>query len=200
MASSSDDWITVTSGNSGYGNGIVNYSVDDNIVANSSTDPRSGTITIAGYTFFIDQEGISCSYGISPTSDSLTSVGGAGSVSVTASPDDCSWTATSNDSWITVVSGDTGNGNGSVDYTVEANSTADASTDPRMGTVSIAGHIFTVTQSGLPVITGPASLVNATDGAAYGPVSFTASGTVPITWSITAGSLPTGMTLAPDGT
>jgi len=44
-------WITVTSGASGSGNGIVTYSV----AANSSTSSRTGTFTIAGLTFTVTQ-------------------------------------------------------------------------------------------------------------------------------------------------
>jgi hypothetical protein len=54
----------------------------------------------------------------------------------------CAWTAGSNASWITVTSGSPGTGNGSVGYTVAANTGA-----LRTGTVTIAGHPFTVTQA-----------------------------------------------------
>ena len=48
-----------------------------------------------------------------------------------------------------------------------------------------------------PTITAPSSpLANGSPGVAYAPVTFTASGATPITWSVTAGALPPGMTLA----
>jgi hypothetical protein len=56
----------------------------------------------------------------------------------------CSWTAVSNVSWITIVSGKSGTGNGTVKYSVSQN-TATAS---RTGTLTIGGQTFTVTQSG----------------------------------------------------
>ena len=52
-ATSNDSWITITSGNSGSGNGTVNYSVSTN-----TGSQRTGTITIAGQTFTVTQEGI----------------------------------------------------------------------------------------------------------------------------------------------
>ncbi len=55
----------------------------------------------------------------------------------------------SNDSWITVTGGSSGNGNGTVDYTVDANPDA----TQRIGTITIAGQTFTVTQSGANVCT-----------------------------------------------
>lgn len=47
-----------------------------------------------------------------------------------------------------------------------------------------------------PVITTPASpLATALGGAPFVPVTFEASGSTPITWSVTSGALPPGMTL-----
>lgn len=45
-------WITVTAGSSGTGNGSVNYSV----AANPLASPRSGTITIGGQFFTVNQD------------------------------------------------------------------------------------------------------------------------------------------------
>src|SRR5262249_18139795 len=52
-----------------------------------------------------------CSYSISPTTASVGSGIGTGSVSVTV-PSGCSWTATSNAGWISITSGASGSGNG----------------------------------------------------------------------------------------
>lgn len=52
-AVSNASFITVTSGSSGSGNGTVNYSV----AANGLTTARTGTITIAGQTFTVNQAG-----------------------------------------------------------------------------------------------------------------------------------------------
>ncbi len=48
----------------------------------------------------------------------------------------------SNDSWITVTAGSTGIGNGTVFYSVSANTTGRS----RVGTITIAGKVFTLTQ------------------------------------------------------
>ena len=50
-AVSNDSFIDITSGSSGTGNGTVNFTVDP------SAGPRSGTLTIAGLTFTVNQEG-----------------------------------------------------------------------------------------------------------------------------------------------
>ena len=140
QATSQDTWITVTSGASGAGDGGVGYSV----AANPGTSPRTGTIVIADQTFTIMQDGSSCTYSISAPSINVPSSGGSGfTVSVTAASG-CFWSATSNDSWITVTSGASGTGNGTVYFSVAANS----STSSRNGSIMIAGQTFTVTQAG----------------------------------------------------
>lgn len=50
-----------------------------------------------------------------------------------------------------------------------------------------------------PTITSPAFLVTGTVDTLYPTTTFTASGTSPITWSITAGTLPTGMSFSSAG-
>ena len=136
---SNASWITITSGGSGSGNGTVNYSV----AANSGGSPRTGTMTIAGQTFTVNQGGGGCSFSISPTSNSFSSSGGTGSVSVNAGSG-CSWTAASNVPWITITSGGSGSGNGTVNFSVAANTGG----SPRTGTMTIAEQTFTVNQDG----------------------------------------------------
>ncbi|MBF0606539.1 MAG: M6 family metalloprotease domain-containing protein [Magnetococcales bacterium] len=86
---------------------------------------------------------ICTSYTITPTGKGFTSSGGYDTVSVTVNTG-CPWTATSNNSWITITSGTSGSGNGTVAYTVSANTSA----SQRTGTMTIAGQTFTVTQEG----------------------------------------------------
>jgi hypothetical protein len=57
----------------------------------------------------------------------------------------CAWTASSRVSWITVTSGASGTGNGSVAFSVAANPGG-----TRDGTLSIGGQTFTVTQGAPP--------------------------------------------------
>ena len=156
-AVNNDAWITVTGGASGSGNGTVSYSVD------ASTGPaRTGTITIGGQTFTVNQAS-GCTWVIDPTSASVAAGGGGGSVSVTAGPG-CGWTAVSNDAWITVTGGASGSGSGSVDYSVAVN------TGPvRSGTVTIGGESFTVNQaSGCSWALDPTSVSVGTGGGSGG--------------------------------
>ena len=139
IATSNAAWITITSGSNGTGSGAVNYSVS----ANPSSISRSGTMTIAGQTFTVNQDGAACTYSILPMSRSHGSGAETGSVDVTTLAG-CSWTAASNNSWITITSGGSSSGNGTVTYSVAAN----AGTSSRTGTLIIAGLTFTLTQDG----------------------------------------------------
>jgi PKD repeat protein/GH25 family lysozyme M1 (1,4-beta-N-acetylmuramidase) len=137
-AASNAAWITVTSGATGSGNGAVGYSV----AANPAQSVRTGTLTIAGQTFTVTQAAMTCSYSITPASRSHEAAAASDIVSVGAGAG-CGWTATSNAAWITVTSGATGSGNGTVGYSVAANPAQSA----RTGTLTIAGKTFTVTQA-----------------------------------------------------
>src|SRR5262249_38017007 len=139
-AVSNNAFITITPPPNGTGNGTVNYSV----AANPSITPRTGTITVENQTFTLTQDGAPCTFAINPTSQSFSASGGTGTVTVT-SPTGCNWTAVSNDGFITVTSGATGNGNGTVGYSVAAK----LDIGPRTGTITIAGQTFTVNQSGV---------------------------------------------------
>ena len=137
-AVSNASWITVTSGASGTGNGTVNYTV----APNTTTSSRSGNVTVGGQTVTVTEAGV-CGFSASPTSQSVGSSGGLSSVTVTAG-NGCGWTAVSNASWITVTSGASGSGNGSVHYTIAANTSSTA----RNGTLTVAGQTITVTEAG----------------------------------------------------
>jgi hypothetical protein len=148
-AVSNDSWITITSGASGTGNGTVNYSVQ----ANRTGLPRTGTMTIAGQTFTVNQS-FACSYTITPTSQLFGYPGGTGNLAVNTLSG-CAWTAVSNDGWITITSGASGNGNGTVNFTVAPRT----SISQRTGTITVAENTFTITQLGATCVTGiaPAS-------------------------------------------
>jgi hypothetical protein len=78
---------------------------------------------------------------ITPTNVSIDHYTHTGSVTVNASPA-CSWTADSNYPWITVTSGNVGNGNGTVTFSVAPN----VEFSWRGGSITIAGQTFTVIQ------------------------------------------------------
>ena len=172
-ATSNASWLTVTSGSSGSGTGSVGYSV----AANTAGTSRSGTITAGGQTFTVTQAAAACTYSISPTSQSASSSAGSLSVTVTGTSG-CSWTAVSNNSWITVSSGASGSGNGTVSLSVASNT----STSSRTGTVAIAGQTYTVTQSGV-TCTYSISPTSTSPTSAGGSGSFTMTSPTGCTWT-----------------
>ncbi|MGV8039355.1 MAG: PKD domain-containing protein [Thermoanaerobaculaceae bacterium] len=89
---------------------------------------------------------LDCTYTLSATSRDFPHAGGSGSVNVSTSDSRCTWSAVSNAAWVTVTSGASGTGAGTVAYAVAANT----ATAARTGTVTIAGKTFTVTQAGKP--------------------------------------------------
>jgi hypothetical protein len=135
-ATSNVPWLTITSGASGSGNGTVRLNVGTN-----SGAARTGTLTIGGRTFTVNQAA-ACTYAIDPGSITVGDENIQGlSVSVTATPASCSWTAASQAGWIAIQSGSSGTGNGAVTYAV-----SDFGGSSRSGTMTIAGQTFTVTQ------------------------------------------------------
>lgn len=136
--STSDSWITITSGAGGSGSGQVFFLV----ASNTGTVSRTGTLSIAGETFIVTQAGASCGYSLSPTQQSFTVNGGTGQVAVTTSSS-CDWTAISNAAFLSITAGNSGSGLGIVLFSVQAN----AFTNPRNGTLTIAGQTFIVTQA-----------------------------------------------------
>ncbi len=141
---SSAPWLRIVSPGFGDGSGVIQFSVEANF-----GPERTATITVRGQVFTLTQAATvapSCTYAISPTSQTVPAAGGSGSVSVTTASG-CAWTASSRDSWITVTSGASGTGNGSVAFSVAANPGG-----TRDGTLSIGGQTFSVTQ---PPVSAP---------------------------------------------
>jgi uncharacterized repeat protein (TIGR02543 family) len=146
QAASNVPWIGISSGGTGNGSGSVTYSV----ATNSSGAPQTGTLTIAGLTFTVTQSSAStCSYSATLNSSLFSPTGGLAVGSVAASYP-CSWTASSAVSWISIQNGSTGSANGPFSYLVMPNVTGAT----RLGTITLAGQFFTITQSGTG-IAGP---------------------------------------------
>ncbi len=106
---------------------------------------------------------------ISPASQNFGASGGTGAVSVTAATG-VGWQTFVNDSWITVTSGGSGSGNGTVNFSVAVNTGS-----ARTGTMIVAGRVFTVTQDA-PACTysiSPTS-ANYTSASGTGSVNVTA--------------------------
>lgn len=163
--SSQVDWVTMMSGNGGRGNGMVSYLVSDNTGYKTMVSPgipsetksRSGTLTIAGQTITVTQEGTipNCTYTITPTTATHSTHEETDVITI-STPASCPWTATSNADWITITSGGSGQGNGTVTYSVADNTGLKMMMSPgfipktktRSGTLTIAGQTVVINQEG----------------------------------------------------
>jgi len=145
-ATTNASWISVTSAASGSGNAVVSYSVSENASGNA----RTGTFNVAGTTVTVTQAGAAptCSYSLSPLTQSLGASATTSRISVTAGSS-CAWAATSNASWLSITSGASGTGNGAVSYSVLENATSAS----RTGVVTVGGQIHTIAQVGLSAST-----------------------------------------------
>jgi hypothetical protein len=106
-----------------------------------------------------------CTYTISPTSRTVPSNLGTYSIGVTTTKG-CDWTATESVSWIDITSGSSGSGNGTVTYSVLANT----SSNSRTAIITVAGKSHTVTQEGLSCTYSilPTSRTVPSSGGTYG--------------------------------
>jgi hypothetical protein len=84
-----------------------------------------------------------CTYTLSPYADGFAATSALGVVTVSPSSSDCSWTAASNDSWISITSGNSGTGSGTVAYSISNNTSG----NHRKGTITIGGQTFTIYQA-----------------------------------------------------
>ncbi len=132
-ASSNAAWVRVGTPSGA----VVPFTVD----ANTTTSPRSASISIAGQVFTVSQAAMACTYGVTPASQSFPETGGNGALNVSA-PAGCGWTASSNAAWVTVQTA-SGNGSAGVPFTVAANNSLAA----RNAAVTVGGQSITVTQA-----------------------------------------------------
>ena len=135
-AASNASWITSSA--TGRGNGSVAFAV-----AANTGGSRTGTVTIATQTFTVTQAAVvvpQCAYSISPNRVEVDAPGGTGSIAV-STMSGCAWTASSDDSWITITSGSSGTGSGTVTYSVARNDGRS-----RDGSLTVAGRNFRVEQ------------------------------------------------------
>lgn len=146
-AASNDGWIVIPND---YKSGVGSAAISLNVTANPSVLDRSGTVTIAGKTINIYQKGLASS--LEYDNKLIPTDGGSGNVSV-YTEGNAAWTAVSDVSWISIATGASGAGNGSVMYVVDPYTVTSAS---RSGTITIAGKKLYITQRGYEMSIDPA--------------------------------------------
>jgi hypothetical protein len=133
-------WITVTSG---AGPGVAPLAIG---VAANSGAARTGTITIGNASIAITQAAGGCTYSLSANSLTFPQAGGSQSVNVTAG-EGCQWVVTGIPLWLTLTSGASGTGNGSVNLQADPN--IFPNTRPEFPyTIDVANNSVSVSQPG----------------------------------------------------
>ena len=133
-------WVSIPGPRDGQGDASISYSV----AVNPVPSPRSGLVGAGSMRVQLSQAAAACRFSLSRSSDTIGAAGGQLSVDVSTLTG-CSWTATSGSSWISITSGQAGNANGTVALVVSAYSGAG-----RVGQVTVADQLYTVTQAGPP--------------------------------------------------
>jgi hypothetical protein len=110
-------------------------------VAPNPAGPRTGTVTVGSAVLTVTQAG-TCTFDVKPERfrnvDEDRQTGLQVNVATTAG---CTWTATSQASWITITAGASGSGNGVVVFSVAENDG-----NNRKGTLLVAGRTVEVEQ------------------------------------------------------
>jgi Putative binding domain, N-terminal len=129
-AVSNASWIHVPDGSSATGTGAFTFTADADTGA-----ARTGTLTVAGRLITFNQaaaaptapgQAVACTFSLSIGSTiNGYPDGGKFTVAITATPPsqgvDCPWTASTAVSWIHIIDGASGSGNGAMTFTVDPN-------------------------------------------------------------------------------
>lgn len=183
-------WVTMTTAR-GTGTGPARYSVQ----TNTTTSPRSATLTIAGRPHAVTQAAAApaCTYSIDPASLSIPAAGGPGLFRV-ATQSGCAWSVTGAPSWLTIATPGPVTGPGEVSYSVQANPAAEA----RTATLTAGGRTHAVTQAGAaPACTYAVTPASRTVPAAGGPAQFRLTTQSGCAWTASAGAAWVTVTTAP---
>lgn len=134
--SNAPSWLVIALGQSGQGSGQVM------VVASpftQTTQSRTGSITVGDEEIYFTQRGYALS--VDPLVAEVGSNAGAGQVGITA-PIGAVWQAIVSEPWITITGNTTGFGDGTLNYTLDANNTGAV----RSGRIIISGQEYVINQ------------------------------------------------------
>jgi hypothetical protein len=192
-ATNNDNWITIVNNGSGTGSGFTTYSVD----ANPGPSARSGTATIAGKTFTVNQAAPPPSLTLVATPSGATQVGQSYSQTNVASGGSPPYSYTVLAGSLpagTALNASTGTVSGTAalagpfSYTIkvtDSSSPAQTATQSTNGTISPVTLTLTATASGATQVSQSYSQANVASG-----------GTTPYSYSVASGAPPPGTSLS----
>ncbi len=141
LATSSADFVTLSTSQ-----GTAAGSVQFTVAANTSTTERTAVLVVAGSSFTITQAAASpCVYRLNGGARTFDAAGALGGIDMRTAAH-CAWQAQSDAPWLTITSGASGSGDGTISYAVAAN----PGLTQRVGRITATGDAdFTVTQLGI---------------------------------------------------
>ena len=180
--SSTASWISGFTPASGQGTATVSFRV----TANDGSSTRDGMIVVNGEQARVSQRA-PCRYDLGPANQSISASGGAGSLNI-ATTSDCSWSATTEASWIVLSSSRSGSGNGTVSFTVAPNPG-----EARTSEIAIADQRPNIIQAGASASPPCSANISPTSqnvpaGGGSG-ISVTVTAVSTCQWSATSGAL-----------
>lgn len=139
--SSHPDWLTISFGATGTGNGSIGYRIE----ANDTPSERTGTISVGAARFTVTQAARDCAFDLSTTASRVTYQAGQATLRLTTQ---CRWTAGSSAGWLKITTAASGSGSATIGYSWDEN----PSTDPRTAVITAGGRTFTLSQAGAPCV------------------------------------------------
>ena len=121
---------------------VVNRDLGKDVLWYWRARATNGTVTSPFSSVETFSTGTACTFTLSTASVSVPGSGGTATINI-ATTSGCNWTSISNDGFITITSASSGTGNGSVTFSVAANTGA-----ARAGTLTIGNQTVTVNQAG----------------------------------------------------
>ena len=118
------------------------------VAPNPAPIARETDVLINQERVHVSQDAASCVYSIVPNNQTIPAAGGPGTINVTTLAG-CSWNGVADVPWITITGAASGTGNGAIRFSAASNGGA-----LRVGTVTIAGQVATISQPA-PVTTVP---------------------------------------------
>jgi hypothetical protein len=142
-ATTADEWITLD-----VASGVGNAGIEFTVAANPITAERVGSIAIGDVMVMVTQAALPCAIvSVDPAEAGFDFLGGPLTVSVETNGENCTWEATSDVAWITIVEGGTGTG---TTGTIAVEVAIHDGVESRFGTLTVGSQSVAVAQSGGP--------------------------------------------------
>jgi len=143
FATSSQSFVTLSASQ-----GTAAGSVQFTVAANTSANQRTATLVVAGSSFTVTQAAAPapvCTYRLNGRERTFDANGALGGVDMRVAAG-CAWQAQSDVPWLTITSGASGSGDGTISYTVAAN----PGITQRVGRITATrDELLTITQLGV---------------------------------------------------